>query len=108
MVALPYKAFTELLADLERYETTKQLAEKLKEWLAELHRTPDDVTGFSLNSKFGMSMQEFDRKQWLREMHYPKYDVIADFNDRSRERTWFVIRDDRAELWRDLSKAVNW
>jgi hypothetical protein len=107
MTALPYKTFTELLADLERYDTTKQLAEKLKEWLTELHRTPDEVTRFSLCSKNGMDIREFDKRQWLREMHYPKYDVVVDFEDRSRERTWFVIREDRAELLRDLSKAVS-
>lgn len=108
MTALPYKAFTELLTDLERYGTTKQLAEKIREWLIELHRTPEEVTGFSLSTKLGMDIREFDEGQWLREMHYPKYDVIVDFKDRSRERTWFVIREDRADLWRDLSKAVNW
>ena len=107
MTALPYKAFTELLDDLERYETTKRIAEKLREWLIELHRTPKEVTGFSLSIKNGMDTQEFDKGQWLREMHYPKYDVVVDFNDRSREKTWFVIREDRAELWRDLSKAVG-
>lgn len=107
MTALPCKSFTELLADLERYETTKQLAEKLKEWLIELSRAPDEVTGFSLSTKLGMDIREFNEGQWLREMHYPKYDVIADFIDMSRERTWFVLREDRAELWRDLSKAVN-
>lgn len=107
MTALPYKAFNELLADLERYETTKQLAEKLKEWLAELHRAPEEVTGFSMSTKLGMDTREFDRKQWLREMHYPKFDIIADFNDRRRERTWFVVREYRVDLCRDLSKAVS-
>lgn len=108
MVALPCKTFTDLLADLERYETTKRLAEKLKEWLAELRRTPEEVTDFSLSTKNGMDIREFDEGQWLCEMHYPKYDVIVDFMDRSRERTWFVLREDRAGLWRDLGKAVNW
>lgn len=108
MTALPYKAFTELLTDLERYGTTKQLAEKIREWLIELHRTPEEVTGFSLSTKLGMDIREFDKGQWLREAHYPKYDVVADFKDRSREKTWLVIREDRAGLWRDLGKAVNW
>lgn len=107
MTALPYKAFTELLTDLERYGTTKQLAEKIREWLIELHRTPEEVTGFSLNSKFGMSMQEFDRKQWLREMHYPKFDVSVTFKDKTIGKTWFVIREYRVDLCRDLSKAVS-
>lgn len=106
MTALPYKAFTELLVDLERYETTKQLAEKIKAWLTELHRTPDEVVGFSLSTKNGFDIREFDEGQWLRESHYPKYDVVMDFGDRSRERTWFAIREDRAELLRDLGKAV--
>lgn len=108
MTALPCKTFTELLVDLERYGTTKQLAKKLKDWLTELHRTPEEVSGFSLSTKNGMDIREFDEGQWLREMHYPKYDIIVDFNDRSRERTWFILREDRADLWRDLSKAVNW
>lgn len=108
MTALPYKTFTELLVDLERYKTTKRLAMKLKAWLTELRRTPEEVTGFSLSIKNGMDIKEFDKGQWLRESYYPKYDVIMDFNDRSRERTWFVIKEDRADLLRDLSKAVNW
>jgi hypothetical protein len=107
MTALPYKTFTELLADLERYDTTKQLAEKLKEWLTELHRTPDEVTRFSLCSKNGMDILEFDEKQWLCEQHYPKYDVAVTFTDKTKKRTWFVIREDRADLWKDLSKAVS-
>lgn len=64
--------------------------------------------GFSLSAKGGMDIREFNEGQWLREMHYPKYDVTVDFMDRSRERTWFVIREDKAGLWRDLGKAVNW
>jgi hypothetical protein len=107
MTKLPYKTFTDVLADLERYESTVPLADAFKEWLTGLQRTPDDVHGFSLGAKNSMDIHKFDLEVWRREMYYPTYDIAVTFKDKSIEKTRFTLRANRANLWMDLLRSVK-
>jgi hypothetical protein len=107
MSKLPEKTFAEVLADFERQETTRQFADSLKEWLTDLQRTVDDVHGFSLSTENSVDISEFDIDYLLRHMRTTTYEVTVIFNDKSTEKTQIALQGNRADILRDVMKAVN-
>jgi len=100
---LPYKTFTDVLADLERYESTVPLADAFKEWLTGLQRTPDDVHGFSLSAENSLGAYFF----YLEAQCGPIYDIAMTFKDGSKEKTRFSLTGRNLMTWGDMLKAVR-
>lgn len=104
MVKIPYKAFPDILADFERYETTKLFAEAIRDWLTALHRTVDDVHSFSLSAENSLGAYIF----YLEAQCGPAYDVSLIFKDKSKEEARFSLTGRRLMTWGDMMKAVSW
>lgn len=103
MTKLPYKVFTDVLADLERYGHTRQLADAFKDWLTALQRTPDDVYSFSLESENSLSAYIF----YLDAQCGPAYDATLTFKDGSKEEARFSLVVRNLMTWGDILEAVR-
>lgn len=104
MTASPVcKTFSDILARLERYEHTTPLAEALKDWLAGLQRTPNDVHSFSLSAQNSLDAYIF----YLEAQCGPAYDAMVTFKDGSKEEARFSLTCQRKLTWGDMLKAVN-
>ena|SRR5438445_8333625 len=83
---------------------TRQFAEAVKGWLTALHRTVDDVHGFSFETALVGDIV-FNLEAWC----IPTYDVTVKFKDGSKEESRFsLVGGRRAAIWRDVLEAVRW
>jgi hypothetical protein len=102
MTKLPYKEFAAVLADLERYEHTRHLAEAIKDWLTALHRVPEDVHSFALSAENALGALFYLEMQCG-----PVYDVSLTFKDKSEEKARFSLVVRGLMTWADMLKAVR-
>lgn len=108
MTQLPIKTFTEIMADFERYEGTRQFAEKLKEWLGSLQRTADDVHIFSFSRSNSVELDKIDLRFIKFEWQYSTWDAFVTFKDGGEAYTTRIaLNVNGADLCSDAMKALD-